>query len=131
MSERPEEQPPEIPEFRRAIHLSSWQRIGIPILILVPLLALFGVFGQTAEIAEAETESFSVRMEYPSRSRYEMLSSMHLDIVNTGTGTIDTVTVSLDTAYAARFSSVGAIPDFERAYEVEVTDVAPGETRRV
>jgi hypothetical protein len=131
MSERTEEKPPEIPDFPRAIRLTSWQRIGIPLLLLMPLLALFGLFGQTAGNAEVRTESLSVQIEYPARSRYETLSAIHLDIVNTGRGSIDTVVVSLDSAYAARFSSVGAIPDFERAYEVEVIDIAPGETRRV
>lgn len=40
-------QPPEVPDIKRRIQLHPWQWIGIPLFLLIPILALFGVFGET------------------------------------------------------------------------------------
>jgi hypothetical protein len=41
------------------------------------------------------------------------------------------VTVTLDTTYAGRFSTVTAIPPFTGQFEIDLPHVAAGETRRV
>lgn len=124
-------QPPEAPDIHRSLQLHPAQWIGISMLLLIPLLALFGLFGETHQIVRAETAELSAVAEYPSRYRYRMLNSIWLDVTNTTATVLDTVTVALDTAYASRFSNVVAIPEFEHPYTIELTDLEPGDTRRV
>jgi hypothetical protein len=60
-----------------------------------------------------------------------MLNSINTSVTNRSTRPIDTITVRLDSSYALRFSTVVFTPAAERAFEVPLTDVAPGETRLV
>ena len=130
-TEEEEPQPPGAPEIDRKLRVNTWQWIGVPLLLLIPLLGLVGVFGETRDTARVRTAELSVEVEYPTRNRYRMQDDLRLDLTNTAAGPLDTVVVEVDTAYASRFSSVVAIPAFERPYVIELTDLEPGETRRV
>lgn len=124
-------QPPAAPDLPRRLRLYTSQWIGMPLLLLIPVLALFGVFGESRHVVTARTGELAVEAEYPARNRYGMLADLRLAVTNTTAAALDTVTVVLDSAYATRFSSLTAIPDFERAYVIELTDLQPAETRRV
>jgi hypothetical protein len=69
--------------------------------------------------------------DYPTRFRYKQINPIHLLVTNRSAGTIDALTVAFDTAYMARFSAVVITPSPGRAWEVELTGVRPGETRRI
>lgn len=60
-----------------------------------------------------------------------MLEAIELHVRNRGAQPIDTITVGVDTAYAGRFSTVTAVPPFTGPFEVQLTDIAPQESRRV
>jgi hypothetical protein len=98
---------------------------------MIPVLALLGFFGESWATGEDRTAEISVETRYPSRYRYKTLNSVRLDVTNTSNGILDTVSVEVDTAYLSRFSTVVAIPAFEYPYLIELTDLGPGETRRV
>lgn len=133
MPEEPEsKQPfPSAPEIDRRVSVPPFRAIGMGLIMLVPALAIAGVFGESWDTAAAGGPNISVRMEFPSRYRYKMLNSLTLAVENTSARTIDTVTVSLDTAYALRFSTVVITPPPAQAYMVPLTDVEPGEIRLV
>ncbi len=122
---------PSAPEIDRRVSVPLFRGIGMGLILLVPALALAGVFGESWDTAAARGPNVSVRMEFPSRYRYKMLNSLTLAVENTSARTIDTVTVRLDTAYALRFSTVVITPAPEQAYVIPLTDVAPGEIRMV
>jgi hypothetical protein len=129
--EQQDSSPPAPPGIGRQIRLTPWQRFAVPVLLGIPILALLGVFGESWDTASQATSNLELRLEYPTRYRYKMLNSLNLDVSNTSAGPIDTITVALDTAYASRFSTVVGIPTFEFPYTLELTDLPPGETRRV
>lgn len=129
-SEKPPEPPPP-PEIDRRLRLYPWQWIGLPILVLIPVLALFGVFGHTwAEVRDAGAD-VEMEIRYPSRFRYKELQAMYVSVRNRSDRVLDTVTVAFDTAYINRFSTVTFKPDISRAYEVELTDLMPGDVRLI
>ena len=133
MPEEPKsEQPfPSAPEIERRTRIPLFRGIGMGLIMLVPALAIAGVFGESWDTAAARGPNISVRMEFPSRYRYKMLNSLTLAIENTSERKIDTVTVTLDTAYLLRFSTVVITPAPTQAYVVPLTDVAPGEIRLI
>jgi hypothetical protein len=110
----------------------SWQqRIGFPILLAVPILALFGIFGETRAHAHATNGSIDVVVSYPARFRYRQVQSMRVTVRNLSPVVADTVKVAFDTAYITRFSSVRFDPATKSAYTVDLTDVKPSESRLV
>jgi hypothetical protein len=122
---------PSAPEIERRVRVPLFRGIGMVLILLVPALAIAGVFGESRDTAAARGPNVSVRMEFPSRYRYRMLNTLTLAVENTSERKIDTVTVRLDTAYVLRFSTVVITPAPEQAFLVPLTDVAPGEIRLV
>ncbi len=127
MSESELPEPPSLPDPPRHVRLYRHQWIGLPLLALIPVLALAGVFGETSAHVQRRSDSLDVAVQYTDRYRYRQSNSLRIEVHNTGPATLDTITLTLDTTFANRFSSVSGIPEFRRAYEVELTDVRPGE----
>ncbi len=120
--------PPSIP---RKLHLSRKQWIGFPILLAIPIAALLGLFGERTALARVKSASLDVAVAYPERFRYRQVQSLHLSVRNLSAQPLDTITISFDTAYIPRFSSVRFEPPVKKAYAVELTDVKPMESRLV
>jgi len=123
--------PPPAPSIDRKVELSWKQRIGFPILIAVPILALFGMFGESRAHAHATSGSIDLEVSYPARFRYRQVQSMRVSIRNLSPVVADTVKVAFDTAYIGRFSSVRFDPATKTAYTVDLTDIQPSESRLV
>lgn len=123
--------PPQAPEIDRRFRLYPYQWIGLPLMMLVPVLALFGVFGQSWDTARGATAALELELRYPSRFRYKQLNGMDVYVTNSSGRQLDTVTVSFDTAYINRFSTVTFVPSATGAYEVELTKVEPDERRLI
>ena len=107
------------------------QWIGFPIMLAIPIAALFGLFGERTALSRVKSASLDVAVSYPERFRYRQVQPLHLTVRNLSSQAIDTVTVSFDTAYISRFSSVRFDPPAKRAYTIELTDVKPTESRFV
>jgi hypothetical protein len=127
----PDASPPKAPTIDPKIELSWKQRIGFPMLLVVPLLALFGMFGETQTRYHTSTASLGVAVAYPTRFRYRQVQSLHVTVRNLSSNVADTIRVSFDTAYISRFSSVRFEPPAKSAYIVELTSVQPSESRWV
>lgn len=124
-------EPPPPPRLPRRFTLYPFQWIGFALLAVFPVLAAAGVFGESWQEVRVAGGSLDVAVRFPDRYRYKQLNSVTVQVANAGPRTLDTVTVSLDTALANRFSTVRAIPAFARAYDAEVTGLHPGESRLV
>jgi hypothetical protein len=122
---------PPAPEIDRRVALPRGRAIGMLLILVVPVLALAGVFGESWERAAAESPNVSAQVEFPSRFRYKMLNSITASVTNRSARPIDTIVVRLDSSYALRFSTVVFTPAAERAYVARLTDVPPGETRLI
>lgn len=123
--------PPRAPSIERGIALSTFQKVGLIVLGLLPLLALGGTFGERWESVNAASGALEVSMRYPTVFRYKTINSFAVQVTNRGNTAVDTVTVALDTAYALRFSTVTAVPPFTGPFEVDLADLQPGQTKLV
>ncbi|HEY5062031.1 MAG TPA: hypothetical protein VII52_10875 [Gemmatimonadaceae bacterium] len=119
--------PADPPTVERRVVLTAKQRIGVPLIAAVPLLALLGLFGESSNTASVRSASLEVRASYPTRFRYRQIQALRVDVRNISRVTLDTVMVSVDTAYVSRFSSVRFDPAPTAAYVVPLTHLRPGE----
>lgn len=111
--------------------LSRYQWVGIGLIVLVPVLALFEVFGESESQARSANAELAIRVEYPTRYRYKQINTVQVSVQNVSGAPIDTVIVSFDSAYASRFSDVTFIPSAKEPFAVELVDLRPGSTRLV
>lgn len=119
------------PHVRRRIALTRKQRIGIPLMTLVPLLALLGAFGERNATVASRSASLAMSVQYPARFRYRQTEPLEITVRNLSSRVIDTIAVALDTAYVTRFANVRITPEPRTAFTVELTAVKPGEQRLV
>lgn len=128
-------EPPQPPPFQRKLQIAPLQMVVIPLLLLIPLLALFGLFGENHASAQGNNQELNVRVDYVSRYRYKMINTMMVEVTNQSGQSPITITVAFDRSYIDGFSEVTFTPSTEtitaEAYEVELTEVAAGETRVV
>jgi hypothetical protein len=124
-------EPPRAPSIARRLALTRKQVIGLPLLGAIPILTLFGVFGEQRSSLHAASGSVEMSVRYPTRFRYRQIQSLDITVRNTSDETIDTIGVSLDTAYISRFSSVRIDPAPRSAFVVALTGVRPGESRLI
>ena len=100
-------------------------------LLLIPVLAFFDIFGETSATIRLEDDALSVEIRYPTKFRYKQINEIQVAVVNRSNAPIDTVTVAFDPSYISDFSTVQFTPSVEKAFQVPLTDVEPGETRLV
>lgn len=110
--------PPQPPRMARRFAVYRHQLIGIPLLLLLPVLAVSGVFGVSSESRSVRGDAVSVVVEHPSRLRYKMFDTLRIEVRNTS-GRARTVTVAVDRSYLDRFSGVTFVPAVEA-----ITDAA-------
>lgn len=122
--------PPRPPEIPRRLRISPAQWVGVPIIIALPVLAILGAFGGMGAAAGSRG-ALEMRIVYPARARYDMVTSMAVSVRNRSARSLDTVRVAFDSSYIARFSQVSFVPGADRAFMVVLTDIAPGEARLI
>lgn len=127
--------PPEASSIQRHIRLYIFQYVGFPLLLLVPILAVFGVFGESFTEIQQNNDDLSVTVHYPTRYRYKMINTMTVTVQNTTEQSMSLLTLSVSRNYIAQFSTVNFLPAVTQinneVYEVELKNLAPGETRIV
>ena len=119
------------PEIPRRLALTRKQLIGLPLLAAIPILSLLGLFGERQSEVHAASRSIEMSIRYPARFRYRQVQSLDIAVRNTSGHAVDTIKVSLDTAYISRFSSVRIEPSPSIAFIVTLTDVRPGASRLI
>src|SRR5438045_9731523 len=62
-------EPPPPPAMERRFALTRKQKLGLPLLAAIPILTLFGVFGERPAEARLTTADFAAGLRYPSRLR--------------------------------------------------------------
>src|SRR5690606_27563148 len=87
--------------YPRVLRLGALEWIGIPLLGLLPLLALFGALGPTnARLAMPVAEAgLRVDISYPQRLRHKADGEIRVAVHNTGSAERRGLTLSLDQHY--------------------------------
>jgi hypothetical protein len=122
---------PRAPTDTPHIRFTRKQWIGLPILTLIPLLALFGVFGNSTRSIAVTSPSVSVAITYPERMRYRQTEPLEISVINRGARTLDSMLVSVDTSYLSRFIGVHANPSPTIDFGIPLLSVQPGESRLI
>lgn len=121
------------PEFKRRVKLYPYQWIGIPLIMLIPILTALGVFGVTLEDATNANSIIRLNVQYPTRTRFDINSPMVITVENLTDTPLGTVTIALDLAYISGFDIGGALPSITRitatSIEVDFTPIPPHEKR--
>lgn len=121
----------QIADQPRRFRLYPFQWVGIPLIMLVPLIAIFGLFGETFTEVRTSGADLDLRVAYADRYRYKQINTFEIHVTNrTGSG-LDTVLVRVDRAFVRRFSTIVTIPTPTIPFEFELTNVRPGEERLV
>jgi hypothetical protein len=118
-------EPPGVPEVRRRVRLYPGQWIGIPILILIPLLAALGVFGERRETVVWTGAAVRLEVDYPTRLRNGQRSDIEVRVRNLSAASLDAV-VMFDPTYFERFTRVSFTPGQGAPNEVDLTDLGAG-----
>lgn len=118
--------PPVPPDFERRFRMSRGQWIGLPVLFAIPLFALFGMFGSVERSDRITSGGLDVKLAYPERAHYRASSRLDVVVRNRSSSTLDSVHVSLDTAYIGRFVMKQFSPTAERAYVIALGSIPPG-----
>lgn len=126
---------PEPPPCDRRVHLEPRQWLCIGFLVLVPLLALFHVFGPREATATAAVGGIELHVRYPSVLRHGLRRPFEVNVRSTLPSALSGVTLHLDRAFIDHFSEVDLTPQPEKvtatSYEIPLGDLRPDETRRV
>lgn len=128
-------QPPSPPPFPRKVQFHRVQMIGMPLLMVVPLLALFGFFGESSTTTQTQNDRLRVQVTYTTRSRYKIASPVEVTVYNRSTTALATVEVRFAKAYIDQFADVVFTPQVtaitDQEYIVQLHDLPPEVTRVV
>lgn len=130
---QPSPKPPPSPDFERQLELYSYQYIAIPLLLLIPFLAILGVFGETTAAIQANAASLSLEVAFPDRMHAGMGNEITVEVTNDSGEDLPLLEVLVDQTYLRKFVDVRFTPEPNRvtnAYAAfEIPDVLAGETR--
>jgi hypothetical protein len=128
-------EPAQPAEVKRRFQLYRYQWIAIPLLFLVPILAIFGVFGETATTVQSSQAGLELEVQYSDRILFQGLDGTEIAIRNTSDQVLETVTLSIDKAFLTAYSDIAFSPDVDvitdEAYIIELTNLQPGQTQFV
>jgi hypothetical protein len=122
---------PRAPADTPRVRLTRKQWIGLPVLALIPVLAVLGVFGDREKTIAVASPSLGITINYPERMRYRQSELLEISVVNRGQRALDTVLVSVDTSYLSRFIGVHGNPPPITDFSVPLFGVQPGESRLI
>lgn len=127
--------PPQPPNMPRRILLSTFQFLFLPVLVLLPVLAFFGVFGLAKVTNTVEAGPLAVTAEYPRRIRYGVSDGARIRISNDGATPVSGVRLAIGRDWLEHFGNVSFVPSpFELTadeYRFELGDIPAGESRLI
>lgn len=132
------QQPPEVPkppEIKRRVRFHPTQLIGMPIIMLLPVLGLFGVFDTAQATATAEQSGINVQVDYPSKFRHKIGEPMRIQVENNSGASVPKLVVKMSRSYFDAFENVQFVPEPQEIDATSITfefpDVKAGDTRQV
>lgn len=130
-----DQEPPEAPDIPRQWKFYDYQYIAIPLLLLIPVLALLGVLGETSATVEAAGEGLLLRVQYPDRAHYEAYNHIEVTVRNESAEAVSGLFVEFDRGLLDHFSQLSVNPSLteitDTAYRVELGDLEAGAERVV
>lgn len=129
------QEPPSAPDIPRQWKFYNYQYIAIPLLLLIPLLALLGVLGETSTTVEVEEAGIMLRVHYPDRAHYEAYNHIKVIVRNQSGSDLSGVVVEFDRDLFEKFSQLNVNPALseitETSFRVELDAIEAGGERAV
>lgn len=98
--------PPPAPAFARRLRFDLPELMGLPVLAMLPLLALFGVFDEQRASSKAEHGGLVLEVDYPGRLRFEQDAVLDLVVRNDRDQPQRGLRLAIDRRYLARFDNL-------------------------
>lgn len=113
--------------------IQTWrfQWIGIPLLIMIPILSLWGVFDRRTNIKTIEGHEFKAKIEFPAKLRDGEVEHIRIEVTNTSNKPLDKISAGLNREYLEKFNDVTFVPELNDNYEVELKEIPSGQSRYV
>lgn len=125
--------PPSPPEMTFRFRFYPFQLVMIPLLILIPLLALMGVFGDRVENREVQGEGVSISAHFPSMTRFDQRETLRITI-HSGAASIPAATLRISRTYLDYFAGLSFMPTNvsidSASYVIDLGDI-PANTTHV
>lgn len=129
------QRPPPAPDFQRRVNFDAAERIGVPLLLLLPLLALAGVFDQQVRSLHSRQGELSLHISYPAISRLHLQGALAIDVHNHGSQPLNDVQISVEQRYLRHFDQLSFLPGElqldGQLYRARLKPLAPGQSRRL
>lgn len=126
---------PKPQEIQRRTQFYKLQAIGLPILALIPLAAMFGLFDSANGATRASSNGIQLEISYPSRVRYETNRPLVIVVKNETGAMLPKAELEISRNYIEEFDKTEFVPDPDRssdkAYIFELKDLKPGEPQSV
>lgn len=127
--------PPEPPRIERRLTFHPVQAIGVPLIVLIPVLALLGLLGEATARTTVQAGGVEVTVEYPSRMRYKTVGIIEVDVRNSTGMAIENALLTIDRRYLEGFSNITFTPTAtavtHEAFVVALGTVQPGQSQAV
>jgi len=104
--------------------------VGILLIALLPVLAVFGVFGPDRRSVVATSAGIGIEVDYPSRLRFENLERLQILVTNNTAAPRD-ITLEIDPAYLEAYSGLLFTPAPDERYVFRIVGLPSGESRVV
>lgn len=121
--------PPQPPDVPRRLRLTLLQRIGIPVLVAIPIVAMTSLLGEHFTAVTKAASGIALRVEYPDRIHYRQPMPFRVTVKNIGAAPIDTVHVRISPEFMRAYTNVSLSVSLEGAYAFDLRDIAPDSER--
>jgi len=127
--------PPKPPRIKRRVVLTQLQRWGLPLIFLVPVLAVLGPLGPAHSEVTVGGAQLRLQVAYPSRTRNGVTTTLTATVWNDGATELSGVYVTLPRSYLESYEAFELRPAATtvsaETYRVFVGNVPTGASRVV
>lgn len=121
---------PEPPTMKHRLHLPRLQRIGLPLMLVAPALALAGLFDPRQVRHERRIGALVLELSVPERGRLHRTFELDVEVYNGGDRPLDPE-IAISPEYFAGARSIEMVPSPDRPWAVRLHEIGPGERGRV
>jgi hypothetical protein len=123
--------PERAPQLGRSLRLRPPQAVTMFMLCLIVGSALAGVYNEQTAVERVSIGGVDAEIEFTTRFRFQQKEIVSVLLHNNSGVPIDSLRVSVDTAYMAGFSQVSMVPSPIYPYASQLELIPPGESREV
>jgi hypothetical protein len=124
--------PPSPPLQGKLWRFYRHQMVGIPLLLIITIAAMAGLFGDTESTTTKTEGDLEARLVVPNRFRFKMIGPLTLKVTNRGRDPIEATMVRISRPYLEEFSNVRFSPAESHIsgewHVFELGEIAPGDS---